>query len=113
MYVAVKGNKSKARDAAFRLVYQNLLGEFENEDKDSLKAYNAVMYVVSHPGTFRWRTRTVVRAAYEDRFVVSTKQSARLDQWFKSTKNFDSEGDEGLDITTEEEQWEGDYDSDE
>jgi hypothetical protein len=95
----IKGDKSRARDAAFRLLYLTLLGEFEDEKKDSDKAYNAVLFVVSHPGTFKWRTRTVVRAAYEDRFVVSQKQAARLDQWLKGVTADDFEDD----VTTEEE----------
>ena len=69
----LKGNKSKARDAAFKLLYLILLGEFEDETKDSIKVFNAVLFVVSHPGTFKWRTRSMVRAAYEERFVLSTK----------------------------------------
>ena len=92
-----KGGKSKARDAAFRLLYLILLGEFEDEKKDGDKAYNAVLFVVSHPGTFKWRTRTIVLAAYEERFVVSAKQMARLDQWVKGDTADDSEDD----VTTE------------
>jgi hypothetical protein len=82
-YRAVKGNKSKARDTAFKLLYLILLGEFKDETKDSAKVFNGVLFVVSHSGTFKWRTRSVVRAAYEERFVLSTKQRARLNQWEK------------------------------
>jgi hypothetical protein len=99
-YRAVKGNKAKARDAAFKVLYLMLLGDFENENKDSVKAFNAVLFVVSHPGTFKWRTRTVVRAAYEERFVVSAKQMVRLDQWLGG----DTEDDVEYDVTTEEDE---------
>jgi hypothetical protein len=75
-----------------------LLGDFENECRDSAKVYNAVLFIVSHAGTFKWRTRTVLRAAYEERFVVSPKQIARLNQWLKG----DTADDIEADITTEE-----------
>jgi hypothetical protein len=68
-----KGDRSKARDTTF-----NTAGGF-----DSTKFFNAVLYLVSHAATFKWRTRSVVRAAYEERFVVSTKQKAALDKWEK------------------------------
>ncbi|OBT66557.1 hypothetical protein VE03_03703 [Pseudogymnoascus sp. 23342-1-I1] len=78
-----KDDKAKARDTAFKLLYLILYGEFEDETKDSAKVYNAVIFVVSNPKTFKWRTRKVVRAAYEERFVVSVKQRAGLDRWEK------------------------------
>jgi hypothetical protein len=105
-YREIKGNKSKARDTAFKLLYLILLGEFKDEMKDSMKIFNAVLFVVSHSGTFKWRTRTVVRAAYEERFVISTKQTARLDQWEKTDIAKLAAEDDG-DVTTEEE--ESDY----
>ena len=40
--VYVEGNKTTARDAAFCLVYQILLGEFENEHRDSVQVFSAV-----------------------------------------------------------------------
>ena len=109
-YRAVKGDKSKARDTAFKLLYLILLSEFKDETKDSAKVFNAVLFVVSHSGTFKWRTRSAVRAAYEERFVLSTKQRARLDQWENgdATKRA---ADEDTDATTEEEE-ESDYNSD-
>lgn len=79
-----------------------LSGEFKDETKDSAKVYNAVMFVVSHANTFKWRTRKVVRAAYEERFVVSVKQTAGLDKWEKTdAAKLAKEDDE--DVTTEEE----------
>jgi hypothetical protein len=44
----------------------------------------------------------VVRAAYEERFVLSTKQRARLDQWEKGDAAKRAADDDG-DATTEEE----------
>ncbi|KAF2790656.1 hypothetical protein K505DRAFT_351833 [Melanomma pulvis-pyrius CBS 109.77] len=82
-YFFIKGGKSKARDAAYKLLYLLFLGDFENETKDAAKMFNAVLFVVSHSATFKWRARVVIRAAYEERFVVSDKQSARLDHWVK------------------------------
>jgi hypothetical protein len=74
-YRAVKGNKSKACDAAFKLVYLMLLGEFEDENKDCAKAFNAVLFVVSHSATFKKRASGVTRAAYEERLVISPKRN--------------------------------------
>ncbi|KAI4680848.1 hypothetical protein J4E81_010032 [Alternaria sp. BMP 2799] len=99
-----KGVKSKARDAAFRLLYLILLGEFEDDKMDGDKAYNAVLFVLSHPATFKSRTRAVVRAAYEERFVVSQKQIKRLDQWLKGDT-----ADEGEEATTTDEESPEDY----
>ncbi|QKX63694.1 uncharacterized protein TRUGW13939_10865 [Talaromyces rugulosus] len=82
-YRAIRGDKSTARDAPFQLLFLILLFEFKNPTKDSNKVFNAVLFVVSHSGTFKWRLRTVVRAAYEERFVVSSKQNAMLDRWIK------------------------------
>ncbi|CAG8958415.1 hypothetical protein HYFRA_00011092 [Hymenoscyphus fraxineus] len=100
-----KGDKSKARDAAFRLLYLILLGEFTDENKDAAQVYNAVLFVVSHSGTFKWRTRTIVRAAYEERFDVSEKQKRGLDKWVKKDDsgvplNLEDESD----ATTEEDE---------
>jgi hypothetical protein len=100
-YRAVRGNKSKARDTAFKLLYLILLGSFEDEIRDSAMVFNAVLFVVSHSGTFKWRTRTVIRAAHEERFVISPKQRARLDQWVKEDAAKLAVEDDG-DVTTEE-----------
>lgn len=80
-YIPVKGNKSKARDMALVLDSLILLGEFEDEARDTAIIYNAFLFVVSHSGTFKWKTKKMVRAAYEDRFVVCLKQMATLDKW--------------------------------
>jgi hypothetical protein len=73
-----------------------------------VKVYNAVLFVVSHSATFKWKTRTVVRAAYQERFVVTVKQMARLDEWLKG----DTEDDVEEDVTTEEESEDEYYGSD-
>jgi len=102
-YREIKGDKSKARDAALKLLYLILLGEFKDETKDSAKVFNTVLYLVSHSGTFKWRTRKVIRAAYEERFVISTKQRASLDRWEKTDAAKLAVEDDG-DVTTEEEE---------
>jgi hypothetical protein len=107
----IKGDKSKARDTAFKLLYLILLGDFKNETKDSAKVFNTVLYLVSHAATFKWRTRSVIRAAYEERFVISTKQRARLDQWEKKDAVKLAAEDDG-DVTTEEEMSDCYYNSD-
>ena len=110
-YQKIKGDKSKARDSAFKLLYLMLLGEFQDEKKDSTKVFNAVLFVVSHAATFKWRTRIMVRAAYEERFVISTKQRAMLDKWEKTDSAKLAEEDK-RDVTTEEEKSNDYYDSD-
>ena len=76
----IKGDKLKARDTAFKLLYLILLRDSKDEMQGSAKVFNAVLYLISHAATFKWRTRSVVRAAYEERFVISTKQTAGLDK---------------------------------
>ncbi|PYH28320.1 uncharacterized protein BO87DRAFT_452354, partial [Aspergillus neoniger CBS 115656] len=61
-YRAINGDKTLARDAAFRLFFLILAGELGDEANDSAKAYNAVLFIVPHPGTFKYRTRTILRA---------------------------------------------------
>ncbi|KAF2464207.1 uncharacterized protein BDR25DRAFT_381289 [Lindgomyces ingoldianus] len=103
-------NKSKARDAAFKLVYSILYDTFQSNDKHKNSIFNAVVFVVSHPGTFKWKTRNTVRAVYESRFNLTAKQRANLDQWHKLDSCEQASCDED-DETTEEEDlyW---YDSD-
>ncbi len=103
--VFVKGNKSVARDAAFVFAYQLLIGTFQNEHKDSMQVFNAVIYVVCHPATFKFVTRKLVRAAYEERFNISMKQTVDLDRW-----RIEDRGQE--DVTTEEESSPSPYESD-
>ncbi|KAK7178333.1 hypothetical protein PSPO01_15621 [Paraphaeosphaeria sporulosa] len=103
-------DKSKARDAAFKLVYSALQDTFQSNDKHKNTIFNAVLFVVSHPGTFKWKTRNAVRAVYEGRFMISAKQKANLDRWHQldfSARADNQEDDE----TTEEEDSEW-YDSD-
>ena len=107
----IKGDKSNARNAAFKLLYLILRGDFTDWIKDSAKVFNAVLYLVSHAATFKWRTRSVVRAAYEERFVVSAKQKVSLDKWEKKDPAKLAVEDAG-DVTTEEEELDCYYDSD-
>lgn len=94
----IPGNKGLARDTAFQLLYLIPHAQFGDETKDSVKLFNAVMFIVSHPRTFRYRTRRVIRVAYEERFRVTTKQRTRLDEWDKrEATNYTT------DATTEEE----------
>lgn len=97
----INGNKALARDSAFRLLYMFLLGEFQSNNKDSITAYNAAIYVVSHAKTFKSRARKMVREAYENRFQATEKQRAKLDMWATRWETpADSEKGE---MTTEEE----------
>ena len=94
----LEGNKRLARDTAFQLLFLMLHGQFEDEVKDSAKLFNAVEFVVSHSGTFKYLTRPVIRAAHEERFKVTAKQKMRLDKWEKG-----EDANHAADISTEEE----------
>ncbi|KAL2784240.1 hypothetical protein BJX66DRAFT_330128 [Aspergillus keveii] len=73
----------KLRDVAYRLLFLIIRGEFGDEKTDPVKVYNAMLFVVSHSGTFKHGTRTAVRAAFKERFVVSPKQQSQLERWRK------------------------------
>ncbi|KAH7021762.1 hypothetical protein B0J12DRAFT_687264 [Macrophomina phaseolina] len=109
--IFVKGDKKKARNAAFKLLYLILCAEFESDEKDSQIVYNAVLFVVSHRGIFKYRIRKMVRAAYEERFHISTKQMASLNKWpvLEPGKNGQASEDEA---TTESSSDFGDWNSD-
>lgn len=77
----VKGDKSRARDNSFRLLYLLLRTKLEAETKTRQKMYLAVLFIVSHHATFTYNARKTIRAAYEERFHVSEKQRAALDKW--------------------------------
>lgn len=77
----IKGDKSKARDAAFALLFLLSVGEFNSEVRDSQTTYQAVLFIVSHRAIFKYRTRKVVREAYEERFQPTAKQLANLNRW--------------------------------
>lgn len=102
----VEGLKSPARDSAFRLLYLLLLAEDEGRAVDQNQAYNAALFVVSHRGIFKYRTRKMVREAFKDRFSVSYKQRQTLDRWPVEPEE------EGSDVTTEYESFDFDSDDD-
>ncbi|KAI0129236.1 hypothetical protein F4776DRAFT_628059 [Hypoxylon sp. NC0597] len=106
----IEGNRSLARDSAFRLLYLFLLGEFESSVRDSSAAYQATLFVVSHRRIFRYRTRKMVREAFEERFVVSEKQRNSLDKWPINEPSSESWWEE--DVTTEVEDVDIDFGSD-
>jgi hypothetical protein len=77
----IKGDKSKARDAAFALLFLLSIGDFNSEVRDSQLMYQAVLFIVSHRAIFKYRTRKAVREAYEGRFQPSAKQLTNLNRW--------------------------------
>ncbi|KAH8199452.1 hypothetical protein TruAng_006390 [Truncatella angustata] len=77
----ISGQKSLARDSAFRLIYLFLSERSNLGLKDRDVAYNAVLFVISHSGIFWLRARKMVREAHEARFPVSEKQRKSLDKW--------------------------------
>jgi len=96
----IKGDKSKARDAAFALLFLLSVGEFKSEVRDSQTMYQAVLFIVSHRAIFKYRTRKVVREAYEARFQPSVKQLINLNRWPILKPGEDGRGGED-DATTE------------
>ncbi|KAI1964957.1 hypothetical protein LOZ58_001649 [Ophidiomyces ophidiicola] len=82
-YRAVRGDISRARDAAFRLLFLIIRNELSDEKRDSDSIYNAVLFIVSHPGTFKPSTKIAVGAVFKERFIVSAKQQKQLDRWVK------------------------------
>jgi hypothetical protein len=108
--IAIKGSKGGARNAAFTLLYLFLVGEFESPVRDSSVAYNAVLYIVSHRRKFKYRTRKMVREAFEARFVVTHKQRMGLDKWPITSPQ--QEGGQDTEATTEEETPDYFWDSD-
>jgi hypothetical protein len=91
----ISGNKSVARDAAFQLLYLIIHAA---ETSNRQKLYNAVMFVVSHPGTFKPRTRRMIRLAYDQQMIPTMKQRQGLDRWDKGENT-----DDAVDETTEDE----------
>jgi hypothetical protein len=104
-YSSNKSGKQLARDSAFQLLYVMLMNKLGDEQKYKQKLYDAVLFVIGHLRTFGFRTRRVLRAAYERKFVLTVKQRANMDKWDKG--GVDDEDD----VTTEEEP-SFEYDSD-
>ena len=77
----VRGQKERARDSAFRLLYLLLKADLEDEPKTRQKMYEAVLFIVSHRGIFKYHARKTIRTAYEERFDVSEKQRKILNKW--------------------------------
>lgn len=97
----IRGYKGNARNAAFTLLYLFLSGQLESSAREKNVAYNATQYVVSHRRKFKYRTRKMVRAAFEERFEMTPKQRAGLDKW--AIGEASQGGGEDSDRTTEEE----------
>jgi hypothetical protein len=108
----IVGWKGRARNAAFTLLYLFLVGESEWHARDRTVAYNAVQYVVSHGRKFKYRTRKMVREAFEERFIITPKQRLGLDKWPITEPQ--EEGWQDAEGTTEEETpgFDFDWDSD-
>ena len=89
-----------------------LLGEFKDEVKDAVTMFNAILFVMNHSSTFKWRTRICRKdgVRYKGRFVVTEKRKMPLDDW--ASKGRDGEEDIDEDITTEENPSDGYYSDD-
>ncbi len=97
----IKGSKASARNAAFTMLYLFLDSESASLARDSNIAYDAVLYVVSHRRKFKYRTRKMVREAFETSFPVTHKQRMGLDKWRITSPQQD--GGQDTEGTTEEE----------
>ncbi|KAF4475425.1 hypothetical protein CGGC5_v015998 [Colletotrichum fructicola Nara gc5] len=74
----IAGMKNVARDSAFRLLYAFVLGLPESRDQNM--AFNAAMFVISHRRLFGYKTRRMVREAFQESFSMSCKQRQSLDK---------------------------------
>ncbi|KAM0473919.1 hypothetical protein ACHAPX_007967 [Trichoderma viride] len=99
----IKGAKSLARDSAFRLLYVFILDLCESGAGDQNMAYNATTFVVSHRKIFKYKTRKMVRQAFEMRFSTSYNQRKGLDKWPIDNSSRGNAEEEEEDVTTEEE----------
>ncbi|UKZ68799.1 uncharacterized protein TrAtP1_009818 [Trichoderma atroviride] len=98
----IKGFKSLARDSAFRLFYIFILDLRESGASDQNMAYNATTFVISHRRIFKYKTRKMVRQAFEMRYSISYNQRKGLDKWPIDNPSRGNEEEEE-DVTTEEE----------
>jgi len=105
----IRGPKSVARDAAFRLIYMFLHGELDPTVGDKNQAFNATLFVLSHWSIFRYKTRKIVKAAFDERFDVSAKQAAAFAKWMPIL--LDGRGASDGDVTTEEDNFDDSSDS--
>ncbi|KAI1820791.1 hypothetical protein F4861DRAFT_533447 [Xylaria intraflava] len=85
---SVHGLKNRARDSAFRLLYMFLSKVPRSGPLDKNMAYNAALFVISHRGIFRYRTRWMVLEAFNESCQVTCKQQACLDEWPLKTSSF-------------------------
>ncbi|KAI8818095.1 uncharacterized protein EV422DRAFT_189490 [Fimicolochytrium jonesii] len=102
-YVLRICDKSMARDAAFKLFYHLLLGDFSEESKVKDKVCNAVSIVIKYqPEVFSMKAKRMVCAAYERRYVRTITERAALYEWEKDGNQSSSlDKDE---VTTDEEE---------
>ena len=105
-----RGQKERARDSAFRLLYLLLKTDLEDAVKTRQKMFEVVQFVESHCGIFKYHARKTIRAAYEERFDIFEKQRKVLDKWPVLKPGTDGMRPDG-DVTTEEESA-GEVDSD-
>jgi hypothetical protein len=75
--------KALARNTASQLLHQILHAQPGDEAEDEGKIYDAVLFVISDPEIFKYLTKRVICAAYEEQFSPTTEQKARLGEWKK------------------------------
>ena len=85
-----------------------LLRHSDKDPKAVNKIFGAVLFIISHPRTFKSKPRAVIRAAYEERFGISVKQQAQLDKW---KQEVGTEEESGSDTTTDKESFDESYGS--
>lgn len=104
-------SKAITRDTAYKLLLlMSNMQHTTTDDKASLNSlFHAVLFVISHPRTFKCNTRLVIKAAHDQWFEVSSKQKDQLNKW-----NHLADPGRFYDVeqTTDEASSFGDYDSD-
>lgn len=76
-------DKALARDSAFTLVYLLPHGKLNEEAIEKKKLFNITFYVVSYSDVFKYKTWSIIRAAYIEQFWPSVKQTPPTDKWRK------------------------------
>ena len=76
----ISNNKDLVYNTVFQLLYLMLHTQLEDETKDSMKLFNAVMFVVFHSEIFKYCTKWVICIVYIKQFKSMIKQKTRLNQ---------------------------------
>ncbi|CAF9926779.1 MAG: hypothetical protein GOMPHAMPRED_004219 [Gomphillus americanus] len=75
--------KAVPQDAAYKLLFLMYTTRSFADAKALNNIFNAVFFIISHPRTFKGRTRIVIKTAFDEWFHATIKQQAQLQKWQK------------------------------